>query len=73
MFSRGALPAFVLSLALVVFADPVPTLPDPGHIFNEGSTCQIGWTPDSTGQWKTMNIQLMTGDNAQMVHLTSSS
>jgi len=73
MFSRGAFLAFILSLALLVFADPTPTVPDPGHIFNEGSTCQIGWTPDSTGQWKTMNIQLMTGDNIEMVSLTSSS
>jgi hypothetical protein len=73
MFSRGAFPAFVLSLASVVFADPVITLPDPGHIYNEGSTCQIGWTADTTGQWKAMNIQLMTGSNVLMVPLTSSS
>jgi hypothetical protein len=73
MFSRGAFTAFILSLALVVFADVGPTIPDPGHIYNEGSTCQIGWTADPTGQWKTMNIQLMTGSNVQMVPLTSSS
>jgi hypothetical protein len=73
MFSRRAFPAFILSLALVVFADPDPIVPDPGHIFNEGSTCQIGWNPDTTGQWQTMNIELMTGNNLQMVHLTSSS
>jgi len=71
MFSRRALPAFVLSLALVVLADPVPTVPDPGHIYNEGSPCQIGWTPDTTGEWKSMNIQLMTGNNVQMVPLTT--
>ena len=73
MFSRGAFPAFILSLAMVVFADITPTVPDPGHIYNEGSTCQIGWTADPTGQWKAMNIQLMTGSNIQMVPLTSSS
>lgn len=73
MFSRGALPAFVLSLALAVLAEPAPLIPDPGHIYNEGSTCEIGWTPDPTGLWKTMNIQLMTGNNFQMVPLTSSS
>lgn len=73
MFSRGAFSAFVLSLALVVFADPNPTSPDPGHIDDEGGTCAIGWTPDPTGLWKTMNIELMTGDNFNMVHLTSSS
>jgi hypothetical protein len=73
MFSRGAFLAFILSLALVAFAEIIPTVPDPGHVYNEGSTCQVGWTPDSTGQWKTMNIQLMTGSNFQMVPLTSSS
>jgi hypothetical protein len=73
MFSRGAFSAFVLSLALVVFANPNPTIPDPGHIDDEGGTCAIGWTPDPTGLWKTMNIELMTGDNFNMVHLTSSS
>jgi hypothetical protein len=74
MFSRGTFPAFILSSALVAFAaDIIPTVPDPGHIYNEGSTCQVGWTPDSTGQWKSMNIQLMTGSNFQMVPLTSSS
>lgn len=71
MFSR-ALPAFVLSLALVAFADPDPIVPDPGHIYNEGATCEIGWNPDPTGTWKTMNIELMTGSNSQMVHLSSS-
>jgi len=71
MLSRGAFPAFILSLALVAFAEVNPTLPDPGHIFNEGSNCQIGWTPDPTGRWKTMNIELMTGDNFKMVHLTT--
>lgn len=75
MFSRGAFDfaTVILSLALVVLADITPTVPDPGHIYNEGSTCQIGWTPDPTGLWKTMNIELMTGDNFQMIHLTSSS
>lgn len=71
MFSLGAFTAFILSLALVVIADPAITLPDPGHIYNEGGTCQIGWNPDTTGQWKTMNIQLMTGSNGQMVPLTT--
>ncbi|KAI0272965.1 hypothetical protein BGY98DRAFT_895401, partial [Russula aff. rugulosa BPL654] len=56
---------------LVVFADPNPTSPDPGHIDDEGGTCAIGWTPDPTGLWKTMNIELMTGNNLQMVHLTT--
>ncbi|KAF8468042.1 hypothetical protein DFH94DRAFT_776794 [Russula ochroleuca] len=71
MFSRATFSAFVLSMALVALADPVPSSPSPGQIFNAGSTCQIAWTPDTTGLWKTMNIQLMTGDNLQMVALTT--
>lgn len=27
------------------------------------------WTPDPTGVWKVMNVELMTGSNEQMVHL----
>lgn len=73
MFSRGTFSAFVLSLALVALADPTPSAPSPGQVFNAGSTCQIAWTPDSSGLWKVMNIQLMTGDNLQMVALTSPS
>ncbi|KAH9991104.1 hypothetical protein BJV77DRAFT_1008954 [Russula vinacea] len=71
MFSRGTFSAFVLSLALVALADPTPSAPSPGQVFNAGSTCQIAWTPDSSGLWKVMNIQLMTGDNLQMVALTT--
>ena len=71
MFSRLALPTFIFSSLLLVLADPVPSSPAPGQVFNEGSTCTIGWTPDTTGTWKTLDIELMTGDNSQMVFLTS--
>lgn len=73
MFSRGTLTAFVLSMGLAVLADPTPSTPSPGQVFQEGGNCDIAWTPDASGLWKTMNIQLMTGDNLQMVPLTSSS
>lgn len=56
---------------LRALADPVPDAPSPGEVFNEGSSCHIEWAPDTTGQWTTMNIELMTGDNFNMVHLTS--
>ena len=58
---------------LPVFADPVPSEPAPGSVFNEGSTCHISWEADPDSSWKVMNIQLMTGDNFNMVHLTSES
>ncbi|KAH9017021.1 hypothetical protein EDB84DRAFT_1522710 [Lactarius hengduanensis] len=71
MLSHLALPTFILSAVLVAMADPTPSEPGPGDIFNEGSTCHIAWTPDASGVWKTLNIELMTGDNFNMVHLTT--
>ncbi|KAH9973380.1 hypothetical protein BJV74DRAFT_850335 [Russula compacta] len=71
MFSRVTFPTFVLSIASLVLADPAPSSPGPGDVFKPGSACPIAWTPDSTGTWKTMNIELMTGDNLNMVHLTT--
>ena len=67
---KAILLATVLPI-LSALADPVPDAPAPGDSFNEGSTCHIGWTADTSGTWKTMNIELMTGDNFNMVQLTS--
>lgn len=70
MFSRFVLPA-LLSLVTLVSADPDPQEPGPGAVFNEGATCHIAWGADTTGAWKSMAIELMTGDNWNMVHLTT--
>ena len=59
--------------ALAVRADPNPEEPGPGSSYNEGSNCFISWDPDTTGTWTTMNIELMCGDNYDMIHLTSQS
>lgn len=64
MFSLGVV-ALAL-LPLLAKADPVPLTPDTS---NEGATCTINWNPDTTGIWKVMNIELMTGPNAPMKHL----
>ncbi|KAI0091582.1 hypothetical protein BDY19DRAFT_931213 [Irpex rosettiformis] len=69
MFSKLLLLASLAATA--VFADPTPSAPGPGDSFNQGSDCKIGWTPDNTGAWTTMNIELMTGDNFNMKHLTT--
>ncbi|TFK48476.1 hypothetical protein OE88DRAFT_1664310 [Heliocybe sulcata] len=61
----------LLASSLVARADPTPSEPGPGSVFNEGSTCHIAWSPDTTGSWKQMSIELMTGDNWNMVHLTT--
>ncbi|KAI9567102.1 hypothetical protein HD554DRAFT_2205676 [Boletus coccyginus] len=57
--------------AIYVRADPNPNNPGPGDVFVQGKPCTIGWDVDSTGVWKTMNIDLMTGDNFDMVFLTA--
>lgn len=70
MFAKVFLSALVAGAAFVR-ADPNPTEPGPGDVFNEGSNCRIVWEPDTTGVWKVMNIELMSGSNFQMNHITS--
>ena len=69
VFGVFALLAF--SLVPAVLADPVPTTPAPGDKFTQGDKCTFSWVPDTTGKWKVMNVELMTGDNFNMIHLTS--
>lgn len=59
--------------AIYVRADPNPSSPGPGDVFIEGKPCTISWDVDLTGVWKNMNIDLMTGDNFNMVFLTCTS
>lgn len=73
MFSAILLASVALLPVLRVRADAVPLTPAPGDSFDAGATCHIAWTADTTGEWKTMNIQLMTGDNDNMIPLTSAS
>ncbi|EJD41798.1 hypothetical protein AURDEDRAFT_115366 [Auricularia subglabra TFB-10046 SS5] len=62
--------AVAASLALSR-AQVTPSEPAPGRDFQIGGTCEISWTPDTSGTWGTTYIQLMTGSNDQMVHLTT--
>lgn len=66
-------PILILLAAIFVRADPNPTNPGPGDVFTEGGPCLIGWDVDTTGLWTTMSIELMTGDNINMVTLASTS
>jgi len=69
----------LLSLALLaasalvpgVAATVFPTAPVQGTIYTEGQTCHIAWLGDttSTTTWAGMSIQLMTGQNLNMVQL----
>ena len=70
MFAYASLAAFIVSAAFV-HAEVVPTAPGPGDIFKEGGQCSFTWDADTSGVWKTMNVQLMTGSNTGMVHITS--
>ncbi|PSR73085.1 hypothetical protein PHLCEN_2v11055 [Hermanssonia centrifuga] len=70
MFS-STLFATLLAAVAIARADPNPSEPGPGDVYNEGAQCHISWDPDTTGTWKTMNIELMTGSNTGMVHITT--
>ncbi|KZT07338.1 uncharacterized protein LAESUDRAFT_651799 [Laetiporus sulphureus 93-53] len=67
----SAVSAAILAIAALVRADPDPTTPSPGAVYDEGSTCDVAWIADTSGVWKTMNIELMTGNNYQMQLLTT--
>jgi len=63
----------VLASPFMVLADVTPSEPGPGAIFRAGSTCRITWQgdADSTTAWKDMAIELMSGSNLNMVHVTT--
>ncbi|OCF44718.1 hypothetical protein I317_01407 [Kwoniella heveanensis CBS 569] len=67
--------ALTLSLALAstvaVNAIITPTSPDSNTVVKVGDKIQALWTADSTSSWKDVEIQLMTGDNLQMVALAT--
>jgi hypothetical protein len=75
----ASLAASLLSLSLLVArvsADVDPNEPSPTTPpFNEGTTCNVAWNGDtnvtSQAAWKSMSIQLMTGDNWNMKHIST--
>lgn len=73
MFASITMTAVLSTLLLAARADPTPDTPGPGDSYNAGSTCSTTWVGDanSTTAWKTMAIELMTGSNLAMTHLTS--
>ncbi|KAI0028242.1 hypothetical protein K488DRAFT_89929 [Vararia minispora EC-137] len=65
---------FTLALSavgLVRAGVPVPDTPGPNQTYNAGSNCPIAWSADTTGLWKNMAIELMTGNNWNMEHITT--
>jgi len=70
MFAPFAL--VTLLSTVVVQAAVVPVTPGPGSIFNEGGPCTVSWQGDPESPfWGTMALQLMSGDNLNMIHLTT--
>ena len=70
MFAPVLLTTLFAALA-TVRADPSPSEPGPGAVYNEGSTCHISWDPDTSGAWKNMTISLMSGSNSAMNFIES--
>jgi len=60
--------AIFLALASSALADPSPLTPSTA---NTGSPCLISWTPDTSGLWNETVIELMTGPNQDMMHVTT--
>ncbi|QRV88574.1 GPI-anchored small secreted protein [Ceratobasidium sp. AG-Ba] len=70
MIAAAAVVAALAGAGMVVAA-PNPTEPSSTSVFNVGAQCSIKWDADTLGQWKDMNIQLMTGDNWNMIPITT--
>ncbi|WWC69740.1 uncharacterized protein I206_103683 [Kwoniella pini CBS 10737] len=58
-------------IAISVNAIITPTSPDSNTVVKVGESINALWTIDSTDNWNNVEIQLMTGDNLQMVPLAT--
>jgi len=63
----------VLAASLSLVSAQVYPFKPAADVYKTGEDCIIEWNGDknSTTAWKDMAIELMTGDNYQMVHLTT--
>ncbi|KAJ7173648.1 hypothetical protein C8R46DRAFT_119190 [Mycena filopes] len=73
MFTSIVFTTVLASSALLVSAIVDPNEPGPGDVFNQGAKCNVGWAGDDSGTdaWKNMAIELMTGPNEKMIHITT--
>jgi hypothetical protein len=74
MFTSTVFTAVLASSAVLLSnAIVTPNAPGPGDSFNQGTKCSLSWAGDtvSTTAWANMAIELMTGKNEAMVHVTS--
>ncbi|WWD15648.1 hypothetical protein CI109_100070 [Kwoniella shandongensis] len=72
MFTKITTTLFALvSLATLSSATITPTSPDGATVVKVGQEINALWTTDSTDGWNNVEIQLMTGDNFNMVPLAT--
>ncbi|KAJ7355737.1 hypothetical protein DFH08DRAFT_853402 [Mycena albidolilacea] len=74
MFTSTVFTAVLASSAVLLSnAVVTPNAPGPGDSFNQGTKCSLSWAGDteSTTAWANMAIELMTGKNEAMVHVTT--
>jgi hypothetical protein len=73
MFSKSLFTALPLLAAFttLVRADVIPSSPDGSTVVKVGATAEALWTKDSNGTWTDVTVKLMTGDNFNMVEVTS--
>ncbi|RSH95648.1 hypothetical protein EHS25_000740 [Saitozyma podzolica] len=64
-----SLAASLLPLLGLASAIVTPTSPDATTVVKQGDQITALWTADPTGTWKNVGIQLMTGDNLDMIAL----
>ena len=68
---HGIVNAALATTSAPVTPGVVPTAPGPSDVFKEGANCTFSWTPDASGQWKQFTVQLMSGNNFNMIPVTS--
>lgn len=61
--------SLLLALLPLSSAQVVPTSPDSSTVVQVGQNINALWTVDTTGTWNDVEIQLMTGDNLNMIAL----
>ncbi|KAM0787060.1 hypothetical protein ACM66B_006323 [Microbotryomycetes sp. NB124-2] len=62
--------AAVLGVSQSCKAAVTPLGPGPGIVFREGGQCTTSWRRDTTGDWTSFAIDLMSGSNTQMTVVT---
>jgi len=63
--------ALLAVAASVVSAEMIPTSPDGATVAKIGDQLTTLWTKDTSGEWNNVTIQLMSGDNFQMIPVTT--